>query len=38
VFSWSADHRVLDGVTVAKCAEDVGRLLENFELLGTTLR
>jgi 2-oxoisovalerate dehydrogenase E2 component (dihydrolipoyl transacylase) len=34
VLSWSADHRVLDGATVAKCAEVVGTLLENFEGVG----
>ena len=28
VFSWSADHRVLDGATVAECAEMVKRLVE----------
>jgi 2-oxoisovalerate dehydrogenase E2 component (dihydrolipoyl transacylase) len=38
VLSWSADHRVLDGATVAKCAEVVGTLVENFEVLGVTLR
>jgi 2-oxoisovalerate dehydrogenase E2 component (dihydrolipoyl transacylase) len=38
VLSWSADHRVLDGATVAKCAEVVGTVLENFETLGVTLR
>ena len=27
-FSWSADHRVLDGATVARCAEMVRELVE----------
>ncbi|KAL5320107.1 hypothetical protein ACEPPN_013169 [Leptodophora sp. 'Broadleaf-Isolate-01'] len=31
VLSWSADHRILDGATVARCAEIVTRHLENFE-------
>ncbi|RSL59905.1 hypothetical protein CEP54_007022 [Fusarium duplospermum] len=29
VFSWSADHRVLDGATVARCAEEMAFWLEN---------
>lgn len=37
-FSWSADHRVLDGATVARCAETTGKLLENVYLLGTVLK
>lgn len=37
VLSWSADHRVLDGATVAKCADKVGSHLENPEALGMTL-
>ena len=35
VLSWSADHRILDGAIVARCAELVKRLLEdedNFEI------
>lgn len=36
--SWSSDHRVLDGATVATCAEAVASLMENLELLGTVLR
>jgi 2-oxoisovalerate dehydrogenase E2 component (dihydrolipoyl transacylase) len=36
--SWSADHRVLDGATVARCAERVGAMLENIDLLGLALK
>lgn len=38
VCSWSADHRVIDGATVARCARAVQELLENFELVSTTLK
>ncbi len=38
ILSWSADHRILDGATVAKCAELVKQLLENFGVLGTVLK
>ncbi|OAP65166.1 hypothetical protein AYL99_01138 [Fonsecaea erecta] len=38
VLSWSADHRVLDGATVAKAAEVVGSLIQNAESLGLALR
>ncbi|EON61337.1 hypothetical protein W97_00550 [Coniosporium apollinis CBS 100218] len=31
VFSWSADHRVVDGAMVARCAESVRRYLEKVE-------
>lgn len=35
--SWSADHRVLDGATVARCAQQVQRQLEKPETLGLDL-
>jgi 2-oxoisovalerate dehydrogenase E2 component (dihydrolipoyl transacylase) len=38
VLSWSADHRLIDGATVARCAKTVQQLLENFELTSTTLK
>lgn len=31
VLSWSADHRILDGATVARCAEAVNGLLQDTE-------
>ncbi|KAF2472287.1 branched-chain alpha-keto acid dehydrogenase E2 component [Lindgomyces ingoldianus] len=31
VFSWSADHRVIDGAMAARCAEAVRGFLENVE-------
>ncbi|KAH8685048.1 2-oxoacid dehydrogenases acyltransferase-domain-containing protein [Ilyonectria robusta] len=36
--SWSADHRVLDGATVARCAQSVGSWLENIDALALTLK
>lgn len=30
-FSWSADHRVLDGAAVARCAELVGKVIEEMK-------
>jgi 2-oxoisovalerate dehydrogenase E2 component (dihydrolipoyl transacylase) len=38
VLSWSADHRVLDGATVAKCAERVGWMIENIDLAGLSMK
>lgn len=38
VLSWSADHRVLDGAIVARCAKMMQDLLKNFELISTTLK
>lgn len=38
VLSWSADHRVLDGATVARCAQSVGSWLENVDGLGLVLK
>ena len=37
-FSWSADHRILDGATIARCAQAVGGLIENVDALSITLR
>ncbi|RSL52407.1 hypothetical protein CEP53_008103 [Fusarium sp. AF-6] len=37
VFSWSADHRVLDGATVARCAEEMAFWLENVNMMGLSL-
>lgn len=37
-FSWSADHRVVDGATMAKCAEVVRRLVERPEGMIVRLR
>lgn len=38
VFSWSADHRVVDGATVARCAEMVRGYLEGVERMMVKLR
>lgn len=38
VFSWSADHRVIDGATAARCAELVRRYLEDMETMLVRLR
>ncbi|KAJ5756895.1 uncharacterized protein N7511_007077, partial [Penicillium nucicola] len=38
VLSWSADHRVLDGAAVARCAQLVARILEDIETMGISLR
>lgn len=38
ILSWSADHRVLDGASVAMCAQLVSRILENIETIGIGLR
>lgn len=38
VFSWSADHRVVDGATVARCAEMVRSYLEGLERMMVKMR
>lgn len=38
VFSWSADHRVVDGATVARCAECVRGYLEVIERMIVKMR
>ncbi|KAF2745402.1 hypothetical protein M011DRAFT_469459 [Sporormia fimetaria CBS 119925] len=38
VFSWSADHRVIDGAMAARCAEAVRKNLENIESMLVRLR
>ena len=38
VFSWAADHRVVDGAGVARCAERVKGLLEGLEGILVALR
>jgi 2-oxoisovalerate dehydrogenase E2 component (dihydrolipoyl transacylase) len=38
VLSWSADHRVLDGATVARCAQQVALWLENIDYMGLSLK
>jgi 2-oxoisovalerate dehydrogenase E2 component (dihydrolipoyl transacylase) len=38
ILSWSADHRVLDGATVARCAEEVRTLLEDIDVFSMVLR
>lgn len=38
VLSWSADHRVLDGATVARCSQKVVSLLESIEGVEVILR
>jgi 2-oxoisovalerate dehydrogenase E2 component (dihydrolipoyl transacylase) len=38
ILSWSADHRVLDGATVARCAEEVRTLLEDIDVFSIVLR
>lgn len=37
VLSWSADHRVLDGASVARCAESVSTILENVDGMSLAL-
>ncbi|KAL8956840.1 MAG: hypothetical protein Q9183_006208, partial [Haloplaca sp. 2 TL-2023] len=37
-FSWSADHRVVDGATVARCAESVRAVVERVEEMVVELR
>jgi 2-oxoisovalerate dehydrogenase E2 component (dihydrolipoyl transacylase) len=38
VLSWAADHRVLDGATVARCAEMVGEWVENVDVMAVQLK
>ncbi|KAF1930926.1 branched-chain alpha-keto acid dehydrogenase E2 component [Didymella exigua CBS 183.55] len=38
VFSWSADHRVIDGAYVARAAEEVRKSIEGVENMLVTLR
>ncbi|KAL4808800.1 2-oxoacid dehydrogenases acyltransferase-domain-containing protein [Aspergillus unguis] len=38
VLSWSADHRVLDGASVARCAESLAKSLESIDELGLALK
>ena len=38
VLSWSAGHRVVNGATVARCAEIVGGLMESVAELSVLLR
>ncbi|KAF2189691.1 hypothetical protein K469DRAFT_625559 [Zopfia rhizophila CBS 207.26] len=38
VFSWSADHRVIDGALAARCAESVRGFLENIESMLVRLK
>lgn len=38
VFSWSADHRVIDGAMAARCAEAVRGFLEDIESMLVRLR
>jgi 2-oxoisovalerate dehydrogenase E2 component (dihydrolipoyl transacylase) len=38
VFSWSADHRVVDGAMVARCADRVRELLEGVESMVVQMR
>ncbi|BCS23679.1 uncharacterized protein APUU_40123A [Aspergillus puulaauensis] len=38
VLSWSADHRVLDGASVARCAESLAKSLESIDELGLSLK
>lgn len=38
VFSWSADHRVLDGASVARCAESLAKSLESIDELCLSLK
>jgi 2-oxoisovalerate dehydrogenase E2 component (dihydrolipoyl transacylase) len=38
VFSWSADHRVVDGAYVARAAEEVRKCLEGVEEMLVRMR
>lgn len=38
IFSWSADHRIIDGATIAKAADLLAVLLSQPESFGLMLR
>jgi 2-oxoisovalerate dehydrogenase E2 component (dihydrolipoyl transacylase) len=38
ILSWSADHRIIDGATVAKAADMLAALLSRPESLGLILK
>jgi 2-oxoisovalerate dehydrogenase E2 component (dihydrolipoyl transacylase) len=38
IFSWSADHRVIDGAYVARAAEEVKKAIESVENMLVQMR